>query len=115
MDKIDEFLGRVMRGEDTTLDDIENLECNGDPNKVQVDWTKVKTTENKERFRVLIDSKELQQKVLDYISSEDIDKMIRSTIFDGKPECKSAIIHGMCIASMLASYCEPFCIIEKGK
>lgn len=69
----------------------------------------------KDNYRILIDSKEFQQKVLDYIGSEEIDKMIRSTIFDGKPECKSAIIHGMCIASMLASYCEPFCIIEKSK
>lgn len=86
-----------------------------DPNKTQVDWTKLKTTTNKESYRVLIDLKELQQKVLDYIESEEIDKMIRSTIFDGKPECRSAIIHGMCIASMLASYCEPFCIIEKSK
>ena len=86
-----------------------------DPNKIQVDWTKAETSTSKETYKVLIDSKELQQKVLDYINSEEIDKMIRSTIFDGKPECKSAIIHGMCVASMLTSYCEPFCIIEKSK
>ena len=92
-----------------------NTNSSNDPNKTQVDWTKLKTTTNKESYRVLIDSKELQQKVLDYIESEEIDKMIRSTIFDGKPECRSAIIHGMCIASMLTSYCEPFCIIEKSK
>lgn len=69
---------------------------------------------NKE-YKIFIDTKEFQQKILDYINSEEIDKMIRSTIFDGKPECRSAIIHGMCMASMLTSYCEPFCIIENGK
>ena len=70
---------------------------------------------NGEKYKILIDMKEFQQKVLDYINSEDIDKMIRNTVFDGKPECKSAIIHGMSIASMMASYCKPFCIIEKDK
>lgn len=63
--------------------------------------------------RIVVDVKEFQQKVLDYISSGEIDKMINSTVFAGKPECKSAIIHGMAIASMLTSCCELMCVKEK--
>lgn len=56
--------------------------------------------------RIVVDTKEFQQKVLDYINSGEIDKMINSTVFAEKPECRSAIIHGMSIASMLTSACE---------
>ncbi len=56
--------------------------------------------------KIVVDTNEFQQKVLDYISSDDIDKMISNTVFADKPECKSAIIHGMLIASMLTSACE---------
>ena len=61
-------------------------------------------------YRIVVDKDEFQQKVLDYISSDEIDKMISSTVFDGKPECKSAIVHGMAIASMLTSYCTLMCV-----
>lgn len=57
-------------------------------------------------YRIVIDIKEFQQKVLDYISSDEIDKMISNTVFADKPECKSVVIHGMVIASMLTSCCE---------
>lgn len=87
--------------------------CNNDPNKTQVDWTKVKTTVNKDDCRIFIESIEFQQKVLDYISSEEINKMFNSTIFKDNPECKSAMIHGMVIASMLTCHCKQFCIVEK--
>lgn len=56
-------------------------------------------------YRLVVDTKEFQQKVLDYISSDEIDKMISNTVFAEKPECKSAIAHGMIVASMLTSYC----------
>lgn len=56
-------------------------------------------------FKMLIDSTEFQQKVLDYISSCEIDKMIDTTVFKDNQECKQAIIHGMIIASMLTSRC----------
>ena len=56
--------------------------------------------------KIVVDTNEFQQKVLDYINSDDIDKMISNTVFADKPECKSAIIHGMSIASMLTSACE---------
>lgn len=69
----------------------------------------------KENYRILINENEFQQKVLDYINSGEIDEMINSTVFKDKPECKSAIIHGMSIASMLTHSCEPYCIIENDK
>ena len=56
--------------------------------------------------KILIDSTEFQQKVLDYISSCEIDKMIDATVFKDSQECKQAIIHGMVIASMLTSRCK---------
>ena len=63
-----------------------------------------------DNYKVLIDSTELQQKVLDYIGSEEFDKMVDSTVFRDSNQCKLAIIHGMSIASMLTCRCEPFCI-----
>lgn len=55
----------------------------------------------------VINTEEFQQKVLNYISSDELDKMISNTVFSGKPEYKSAIVHGMTIASMITSICEP--------
>ena len=68
-----------------------------------------------DNYKVLIDSTELQQKVLDYISSEEFDKMVDSTVFRDNNQCKLAIIHGMSIASMLTCRCESFCINFKDK
>lgn len=70
-------------------------------------------SEENYRYRILVDVNEFQQKVLDYISSDELDKMIGSTVFDGKSDCKVAIIHGITIASMLTSYCKPICIKER--
>ena len=66
-----------------------------------------------DNYKIVLDVKEFQQKVLDYISSGKIDKMINNTVFTEKPECKSAIIHGMSIASMLTSCCTLMCVKEK--
>lgn len=63
-----------------------------------------------EEYKVLIDSTEFQQKVLDYIGSDEFDKMVDATVFKCDNQCKLAIIHGMSVASMLTSQCEPFCI-----
>lgn len=54
----------------------------------------------------VINVEEFQQKILDYISSDELDKMISNTVFAGKSECKSAVAHGMALASMLTSTCE---------
>ena len=60
----------------------------------------------KDSCLVLIDSREFQQKILDFISSDEFDKIFNSTVFADKPECKQAMIHGMCVASMLTSRCD---------
>lgn len=69
------------------------------------------------KYRVLIDSEELHQKILDVITTEkEINKIFNSTIFAEKENSdsyKMAMIHGMCMASMMTSYCEPVCIKEK--
>lgn len=57
-------------------------------------------------YKIVVDVREFQKKILDYINSGELDKMISNTVFAGKPECKSAIIHGMAIASMITSECE---------
>lgn len=62
--------------------------------------------------KILIDSTEFQRKVLDYISSCEIDKMIDATVFKDNQECKQAIIRGMAIASMLTSRCKQIEINE---
>lgn len=67
----------------------------------------------KEKYEILINPAEFQQKILDYINSDELDKMINNTIFAGKPECKSAIIHGMSIASMLTCHCESIYVKEE--
>lgn len=66
--------------------------------------------EQVEDYRTLIDSTELQQKVIDYIYSNEFDEMVDSTVFKDNNQCKSAIIHGMAIAIMLTCRCKPFCI-----
>lgn len=58
-----------------------------------------------QKFKVLIDNTEFQSKVLDYISSGELDKMIDHTVFKDDLHCRAAIIHGMCIAAMLTSHC----------
>jgi hypothetical protein len=63
-----------------------------------------------DNYKVLIDSTELQQKILDYIASEEFCKMVDSTVFKDNNQCKMAIIHGMSIASILTCRCEQFYI-----
>ncbi len=59
--------------------------------------------------KLLIDSTEYQQKVLDCIGSGEIDKFFGATYFKNLPEadmCKQAMIYGMAIASMMTSRCD---------
>ena len=68
-----------------------------------------------DKYSILIDQKEFQQKVLDFIGSDEMNKMIDNTVFKDNPECKNAIVHGMCIASMLTSTCESIYAKEGSK
>lgn len=68
------------------------------------------------KYRVLIDSNEFQQIVLNAITTEEIDKIFNNTIFAAKENSdsyKMAMIHGMCMASMMTDYCKPVLIKEK--
>ncbi len=68
--------------------------------------------------KLLIDSAEYQQKVLDYIYSEEIDEAFGATMFKNLPESdiyKQAMIYGMTIAAMVTSRCEPIVIEERPK
>lgn len=63
--------------------------------------------------KLLIDSTGYQQKVLDCISSEEIDKFFGATYFKNLPEadmCKQAMIYGMAITSMMTSRCDQIVI-----
>lgn len=53
----------------------------------------------------LINANEFQEKIFDYALSDKLDKMIENTIFSDDQKCKSAIIQGMIIASMIISEC----------
>ena len=61
----------------------------------------------------VINVEEFQQKILDYISSDELDKTISNTVFVGKPECKRAVAHGMALASMLTSTCETMYVKDR--
>lgn len=67
-----------------------------------------------DNYLTLIDSKEFQAKVLDYIFSEDFDKAFNNTIFAGKQECKEAMLHGMCMAAVLTYKCKSLVAIHSG-
>lgn len=53
----------------------------------------------------LINANEFQEKILNYALSDKLDKMIENTIFSNDQKCRSAIIQGMIIASMITSEC----------
>ena len=59
-------------------------------------------------MQIFIDNTEFQQKILDYIASDELDKMFNNTIFKDNPEsqaCKQAMIYGMVIAAMITGRC----------
>lgn len=52
---------------------------------------------------VMVDVNEYQKRVLDCITTGEIDKFLDNSVYKDKSECKQAMIYGMCIASMLTS------------
>ena len=63
---------------------------------------------DKYNYKILIDKKEFQHRIKDCITSDELDKFFNCTVFADKSEYRYAMIHGMIIASMLASDCELF-------
>ena len=67
-------------------------------------------------YKKFIDSTELQQKVLDYITSDEFSKMVDSTVFKDNNQCRMAIIHGMAIASKMDNLgCRVYCVLGDGE
>ena len=64
-------------------------------------------------YVILIDSSEFQQKILDVVTSDILDKYINCTTFADNKDCRQAVIHGMCIATMLTSECNRYIIGSK--
>ena len=60
------------------------------------------------KYFTFIDPIEFQSMILEYINSDDFDKMFNSTVFADNVDCRQAMIHGMCIASALSSKCNHF-------
>lgn len=56
-------------------------------------------------YSILIDSEEFHKRIIDCTCSEEIDKFFNNTVFADDINCKFAMMHGMCIASMLTSDC----------
>ena len=61
-----------------------------------------------DKYSTFIDSKEFQAKILEFISSDEIDNFFNCTVFADIPACRQAMIYGMCIASMMTCKCEQF-------
>lgn len=69
-------------------------------------------TEEKDKCLILIDTQEYQQRVLDCIISDEINKLFNATVFkdsDKTQECKQAMIHGIVMASMMTSSYKNIC------
>lgn len=71
---------------------------------------------NKVRYKRVVDSNDLQQKILNVVTSDEIDKYFNNTIFVNESDSqkyKQAMIHGMIVAGMLVCQCEQIYIEEK--
>lgn len=61
--------------------------------------------EEKDKYVILFNTSEFQQRILDCITSDEINNFYNNTIFSDDPKCKQAMIHGMILASMMTSKC----------
>lgn len=81
-----------------------------------VAWNLRKNNKGVIMEKVMTDTTEYQQRVLECIGSEEVDKFFGATMFANLPEssiCKQAMIHGMAIASMMTSQCNPVIVEER--
>lgn len=62
---------------------------------------------------ILINSNEFQGKILDSISSEELDKWINSSVYRDNKDAKGAIIYGMTFAAMQTCRCQQYLVSEK--
>jgi len=71
--------------------------------------------ENSNEPMILISQVDFQKKILDCITSEEIDKYFYSAQFNNDSQCRQAMIYGMTIASLLANQCKPKIVIKGEK
>ena len=71
--------------------------------------------ENSNEPMILISQVDFQKKILDCITSEEIDKYFYSAQFKNDSQCRQAMIYGMTIASLLANQCKPEIVIKNEK
>lgn len=67
------------------------------------------------KYKALIDTQEFHEKLLDLMTSEKIDDFFNNSIFARKENSdsyKAAMIHGICIASMMISACDRIFVKE---
>ena len=64
---------------------------------------------------ILIDKVDFQKKILDCITSEEVDKYFYSAHFKEDSQCRQAMIYGLTIASLLANICQTKIIINNEK
>ena len=64
-------------------------------------------------IKSLIDSIEYQRIVLDYMESDEFNKLVDNSIYKDVPEARMAIIFGMSIASMMTCKCDQFYVEER--
>ena len=60
-------------------------------------------------YEFYVNVSEFQKKILEFVNSGELDKFFENTVFDNyeyKNDCKSAMITGMSLASMITSDCE---------
>lgn len=57
---------------------------------------------------MFIDVNEYQKKILDIIGSNELDKIIASSVYADNHEFRMAILYGMTIASMYTSQCTQY-------
>ena len=58
------------------------------------------------KYYTYVKTNDIHKRVLDCITTGEIDKFFKCTDFSGDNKCRQAMIHGMCIAAMLMSDCD---------
>ena len=62
--------------------------------------------------KIFVDTNDARKRILDCITSDELEKFVGPTIFNNDDKYIAAIKHGMCIASMLLVDCDSLIIEE---
>lgn len=64
---------------------------------------------------IFISVYEFQEMILKCIHSDEINKIVDSTVYKDDPNGKQAIIHGMVMAAMITSKCTQYHMVKENK